>query len=101
MSIYVSETIWLNETEVCTLQHIEHTSGLSLAELQELVNCGLIEPASEDPAQQMFHLQAIVVARTARRLRDDFELNSQGMVLALNLLRRIQVLEAEIARIPK
>ncbi|WP_369125181.1 chaperone modulator CbpM, partial [Cryobacterium sp. RTS3] len=35
-------------------------------------------------------------ARTARRLRDDFELDGHGLAVALNLLRRIRELEAQL-----
>ena len=38
----------------------------------------------------------VVTVRTARRLRDDFELDRNGVALALTLLRRIAQLEAEV-----
>jgi len=44
----------------------------------------------------MFYTECIVVARKARRLRDDFELNADGVALVLNLLRRVDALESEL-----
>jgi chaperone modulatory protein CbpM len=35
------------------------------------------------------------VARTARRLRDDFELDTRGLGVALKLLERVADLESE------
>ena len=41
----------------------------------------------------------ITVARTACRLRDDFELDTRGLAVALRLLERVRALEEEIARL--
>jgi chaperone modulatory protein CbpM len=98
MNLHLTETVWLNDTELCTLEHLAQASGLSRAELRDLIDCGTIVPAAENAGAEVFHLQYIIVARTARRLRDDFELNSQGMVLALNLLRRIEALERALSQ---
>lgn len=99
MSAYLHNAIWLNETEICTLEHLAEISGLSQSELSELINSGSIEPANQDPEHYVFHLHAIVIARKARRLRDDFELDTHGMAVAITLLRRISKLEQELAKI--
>jgi chaperone modulatory protein CbpM len=39
------------------------------------------------------------VARLARRLRDDFELDRAGLALALRLMQRIDSLEQEVERL--
>jgi chaperone modulatory protein CbpM len=82
-----------NEAGPFTLEHLAATSGLSIDELHELIDCGVIVPAAADKQPVVFQMHYVIVARTARRLRDDFELNVQGMALALNLLRRIESLE--------
>jgi chaperone modulatory protein CbpM len=43
--------------------------------------------------------RALSAARTAARLRQDFELDLQGVALAMTLLRRIEELNVEIARL--
>jgi chaperone modulatory protein CbpM len=41
----------------------------------------------------------VTVARTACRLRDDFELDTSGLSVALTLLQRVRTLEEELARL--
>lgn len=43
-----------------------------------------------------FELAHVVTVKTARRLRDDFQLESLGLALALTLLRRADELEAQL-----
>jgi chaperone modulatory protein CbpM len=95
MMIHPSDLIWLNESDVCSIEQLVEVSGLSLDEIQELVQNGAIVPV-DDKKPPSFHLHYIVDARTARRLRDDFELDRHGMALALMLLRRIHELESRL-----
>ncbi|MDB5768196.1 MAG: merR regulatory family protein [Collimonas fungivorans] len=97
MTSLLVEAVWLNDADACTLEELAEYSGLSHAELAELVTLGAIEPDRGPAAAYVFRSQTIVVARTARRLRDDFELDTQGLAVALNLLQRIQALEARLA----
>jgi chaperone modulatory protein CbpM len=96
MNITVSEWIWLNEHGVCSAQHLADVSGLSHAELEELIENGVIVPIDEKAQPQSFQLHYVVTANTARRLRDDFELDLNGMVLALTLMRRVDELQKEL-----
>jgi len=91
------EALWLSDAAVCHIDHLVEVSGLSLEEIEDLVDSGLITPAEPPPAPRTFHLVHVVTVRTARRLRDDFELDRNGVALALTLLRRIDRLEAELA----
>ena len=97
MTTHITESVWLNTSDICSFEHVVEVSGLSAAELHELIETGVIQPSNDDPANYFFHTQCIVVARKARRLRDDFELDTRGLSLALSLLRRMEDLEAEIA----
>lgn len=80
-------------------------SGLSEAELHELVDGDVMVPVDPGATQWTFRAEYIVAAKTARRLRDDFELDAQGIVLALTLLDRVRDLEAQLrdlrARLPR
>lgn len=96
MSVQITETIWLNNDEVCSLQHVAAVSGLSEADVMDLVETGVLAPVSGEATSSMFYTECIVVARKARRLRDDFELNADGVALVLNLLRRVDALESEL-----
>lgn len=97
MSIDVIESIWLNTTDICSIEHLVEVSGLAQQELLDLIETGVIEPSGQERGTYFFHMSSIVAARTARRLRDDFELDAHGLALALSLLRRIDRLEAEVA----
>lgn len=103
MAIDTSDWVWLNDREVCSAQHLAEVSGLSVEEIEELVEMGVLSPVEAPSGVQVssvqsrsFHLRCIVTVKAARRLRDDFELDRNGMVLALTLLQRIDVLQDEV-----
>ncbi|MDY7577454.1 chaperone modulator CbpM [Herbaspirillum sp. RTI4] len=108
MKIDISEWVWLNDRAVCSAAHLLEVSGLSEDELSDLMDAGVIAAAATDaaaddmtaPQQSLatasFHLHYVVVARRARRLRDDFELDKNGVALALALIQRIDALQAEL-----
>ena len=64
--------------------------------IEDLVANGLIEPADEAEQPPAFHLCCVLTVKTARRLRDDFQLDRHGVALALTLVRRIRELQAEL-----
>lgn len=105
MSAFLAEAVWLNESEICTLDDLLQASGLSAQEVQDFIEIGVIEVIERDAQSRVFRANCIDVARTARRLRDDFELDTRGVAVALNLLKRIRELEAELeaayARLPR
>jgi chaperone modulatory protein CbpM len=94
-----SEVLWLDEQRVVTLTELLEVSGLSENELLDLVQTGAI-PAREAPGGGLaFSARVVTMARTACRLRDDFELDTPGLGVALRLLERVRDLEGEIARL--
>lgn len=93
MTLQVTAAVWLNETEICSTEHLVELSGLSLEEIDDLVEDGLMEPTDASTPARSFHLLHVVTARQARRLKDDFELDRNGLTLAMTLLRRIESLE--------
>jgi chaperone modulatory protein CbpM len=95
----VSEVLWLDEHQVVSLAELVEVSGLSEAELIELVHVGVL-PVRETGANNfVFAAHGVTVARTACRLRDDLELDTHGLGVALRLLQRVADLEREIARL--
>ena len=96
MRIELTELVWLDEQRDLTLSELAELSGFSESELQELSACGAIAPIDPEAAQPRFGAQCIVAVRTAYRLRNDFELDTQGLGVALALLERIGALEAEL-----
>jgi chaperone modulatory protein CbpM len=96
-TVHITESVWLNASEICSFDHLVETSGLARSDLLDLVEAGIIEPSNQDPSDYLFPSSCIVIARTARRLRDDFELESRGLALAMNLIGRLDQLEGELA----
>ena len=87
------------------LSELADLAELSEAELIALVDCGVLAPAEGLPGQWVFGLRSLTVARTARRLREEFELESHGVALLLAFMDRIRRLEEELrelqARLPR
>lgn len=85
-----------DEHDPLLLRDLADLSGLSEAEVLELVDYGALAPAGETAGQWAFSVRSITVARTARRLREDFELEVHGVALVLAYLDRIHDLEAQL-----
>jgi chaperone modulatory protein CbpM len=93
-----TEAVWLDEHGEVTLIELAQCSGLSEAELRDLVDLGALEPLDPEAPQWSFAARCISSARTARRLRSDFELDSHGLALVLSLLERVEELETALQR---
>ena len=98
MDITVLDATWLNEGDSCTMVHLSEVSGLDRSELQMLMDSGALSPLPDAGDGPAFASSAILVAHAARRLRDDFELNPNGLALAMRLLARVETLERELNR---
>jgi len=85
----------LNEVTLVTLTELAESSGLSTVEIRELVELGAFEPRAEGP-EWLFTARSIELARTARRLRADFELSTPGLALVLAYVERIRELERRL-----
>jgi chaperone modulatory protein CbpM len=92
----VSGAVWLNDLDVCSIEHLAEISGLAEADILDLVESGVIKPVEAHAAHLSFHLEYVVTAKTARRLRDDFELDRHGVAVALVLLKRIESLQEKL-----
>ncbi len=44
MTIVISESMWLNDSELCSIERLAELSGLSQDEIQDLIDCGVITP---------------------------------------------------------
>ncbi len=100
MRIELTEIAWLEEHEL-SQRELAQLSGLPPRLLGELVHCGAIAPLppTGKSRQPRFSAAALSAARHARRLRDDFELDVQGLLLALGLLERVRELETELRQL--
>ena len=82
MKVELTEVLWLDEQQELSLAELAALSGLSEAELYELMDYGVLVPVEPGAAPPVFHADCIVIARTACRLRSDFELDAPGLALA-------------------
>jgi len=94
-----TDVVWLDEHRLVSLAELVDVSGLSERELLELVHDGVIPAQQSLAAGYTFSARIVTVARTATRLRDDFELDTRGLGVALKLLERVADLESEISRL--
>ena len=100
----ITEAVWLDERGAVSLVELAECSGLSEQELRDLVDLGVLVPNDPGSGSWQFSARTISAARIACRLRDDFELDAQGLALTLTLLERVHELEAQVryleARVP-
>ena len=72
------------------------SSGLTEAELTELVRYGALVPDDPQAAAWTFESHWLLVARTASRLRRELDLDCHGVSVVLSYLDRIDTLEREL-----
>ena len=99
MKITLMESSWLDEQHEISLTELVELSGLTEAEIRELVGYGALNPLDPEAEEWAFCGKCLVTVRTASRLRDDFELNSHTLALALSFVDRIRELEMELSKL--
>jgi hypothetical protein len=90
------EAIWLTEDNEFSLAELAELSGLSEAELRELVDYGAVTPIDPDLSPWVFNGKCLLAVRTACRLQISFDLDPHGVALVVSLLDRIHDLEAQL-----
>ena len=96
MQIKPVEAVWLAEDNEFSFPELVELSGLSEAELHELVDYGAITPVDPDSPQWVFKGRCLITVRAAYRLRVSFDLDPHGIALVVSLLDRIHGLEEEL-----
>ncbi len=91
-----ADAVWLDAQREVSFAELVQFSGLSEAELRELVDYGVLTPIDPQGAAWTFCGDIVVTMRAAGRLRDDLELDPQALALALTLIGRIRELEAQL-----
>ena len=93
------DAIEIEETAVVSVTELAIRSGLSEVELRELVECGALAPSRREGATWVFSRRSLSVARTARRLRDEYALDDvHSLAVLVRYVQRIEELEAELRR---
>ncbi len=101
----IEQATWLHEHYEFSVEELCELSGLSETELRELVDYGVLAPVDSGARAWTFRADRLVVARSARRLRKDFDLDPHAVALVVTMLERVRDLEAELrdlrARLPR
>ena len=99
MTVEFAQAVYIDDGETLTFTQLVERSGLTAAELGDLVECGAMTEDATGAAVERFSERCIVVARTARRLRDEYALeDSHSLAVVVRLTQRIDALEAELRR---
>lgn len=99
MEIECIDAVWLEKQGEISVAGLAELSGLSEADLRELVEYGALVPINPDDGEWMFAEHCAVTVQIASRLRRDFELDTQTLALALSLIGRVHQLEAELRQL--
>jgi chaperone modulatory protein CbpM len=90
------DALWLDPHRRVPLRELADVSGLSEADVVELVEYGALAPADATAGQLVFGVSAIFAARTAHRLGEEFALEPHAIALLLAYVDRIRELEDEL-----
>ena len=96
MTAPVEDALCLDTMAEVTWTELVTASGLPETEVHELVQFGALVPRDPDAPTWTFEARWLRVARTASRIRHDFELDAHAVSVVLGYLERIERLEAEI-----
>jgi chaperone modulatory protein CbpM len=86
----------IEDTREITLADLTRTCRVETDWVMELVQEGVLEPLQPGGPQWRFAATSIVRIQKARRLQNDLGVNLAGIALALQLLDRIDTLEARL-----
>jgi chaperone modulatory protein CbpM len=99
VNIELAEALWIEDAGELSIAELAQQSGLEEGKLRELVDYGALAPIDPGATAWRFTASCVVIARTACRLLNDFDLEPHGLALALALIERIRELEAEVQRL--
>ena len=91
----VEEDIRLTLFELCEASHASEET------ITSLVLEGVLEPSGTQAQEWQFSGSSLRRARLAQQLTEDLEINTPGIALALDLLERIDTLQAQLTRLSR
>lgn len=96
MEQQVLDVAWLDAREVVTLAELARICALSPAELDELVDDGVLVPVEQAKQERLFSAECVMPLRAVGKLRQDFDLDLFTVGLLLGYLNRIEALERQV-----
>ena len=99
MTLEFAQAVYIDDDGTVTFAQLIERSGLTAGELSDLVECGALTASQAGTASWTFSGSAVVVARVARKLRDEYALDdSHSLAVVLRLTQRVEALEAALRR---
>ncbi len=89
----VEEDIHLTLCELCQASHASEET------ITSLVLEGVLEPSGQQAQEWQFSGPSLRRAKLAQHLAEELEINTPGVALVLDLLERIEALQAQLTRI--
>ncbi|MDI1339410.1 chaperone modulator CbpM [Polaromonas sp.] len=90
------DVAWLDAREAVTLAELAQICAMSVDELDELTDYGVLVPMGDGRQERLFSAECVVPLRTAGKLRQDFDLDLFTVGLMLGYLNRIEALEHQL-----
>ena len=88
----------LEEDNEITLVQLCRICGVEAETVEALVEHGILEPSGKHGSHWCFRAASVKRMRIALRLQRDLDVNLPGAALALELLERIDALEARLRK---
>jgi chaperone modulatory protein CbpM len=95
-SLSVLTGVVLDECTLVTFTELCQCCDVEGEVVAEMVDVGILEPSGRGPGEWRFAADSLRRAATAVRLQRDLGVNLAGAALALELLERIERLEARL-----
>lgn len=96
MTIERTDVLWFEARTDYSVDEVAELSGLPVSLLTGLVEAGAL-PAHRLSVTLRLEAETVTLARAARRLHEHFELDADGLAVAVSLLRRVRSLESELS----
>ncbi|WP_198968632.1 chaperone modulator CbpM [Xylophilus sp. ASV27] len=84
------------DTTSVSLEELAQASGLSEAEVRDLVGYGALVPREPEATHWTFSSHSTLTVRTAGRLRSDLDLDLYAVSVCLRYIDRIEALEQQL-----
>ncbi|QWD92783.1 MerR family transcriptional regulator [Polynucleobacter asymbioticus] len=95
---WIESTIVEDEVHM-TIVELSHAASTPEELIMDWVSEGVLSPVGSSPQDWRFSGDSLKRAKTAARLTRDFEINTSGLALALDLMDQISQLHAELMRL--
>lgn len=86
------EAHWIEARGEVGVRELASLAGVPQSLVDELIEFGALDETGH-------RAESVTLVRSVRRLRDDFELDGDGLAVAVSLLRRLRAVERELAEL--